>query len=107
MEELDNTVLVEETVSHTSSFANNFEQTIGIGKIGLKFGSSSTTGKTEGLKKIYTTGSDPMGTVLVNFADRVVISAQTTDPNPANWKYTTREYANFMFSISVEPKFVQ
>lgn len=107
IEELDLTVNVVESVSVTSTFATNFEQTVGLDKLGLKFGSTTSTSKTESLTKTYTLGSESLGYVLVNFADNVIISAQTTDPNPANWKYTTREYVNSIFSISVEPKRVQ
>jgi molecular chaperone DnaK (HSP70) len=45
-------------------------------------------------------GNDELGSVIINFADKVIIGRSGTN-------YVTREYDNTVFAISVEPKRVQ
>ena len=106
IEETDNTTIVSESTTETVKFATNFGIDVTVlKKLGLKFGASleRTTSSTQ--TRQYTLGSYQMGTVVVNFADNVIISNAClvcADPG-----YVTREYANNIFSIGVEPKRVQ
>ncbi|MBX2900539.1 MAG: hypothetical protein KF775_12865 [Cyclobacteriaceae bacterium] len=109
IEESDNSTVVTESTTETTKFATNFniEGSI-LKKIGLKFGASLERTETNVLTRQYTLNSDPLGTVVVNFSDKVVLSiSYPVLEAPSTWRYTTREYANNIFSISVEPKRVQ
>ncbi|GIL22435.1 MAG: hypothetical protein BroJett042_09480 [Bacteroidota bacterium] len=64
--------------------------------------------ETNTITRQYTLNSDPLGSVVVNFSDKVIVSASyPVLEAPQTWRYNTREYANDIFSISVEPKRVQ
>lgn len=105
VEERDNLETIKVTNSTAVEFATNFgiEATI-LEKLGLKFGISAKRTETVGYERSYTKDSYKMGTVIVNFQDKVLLSS-TTYPN--HTVYSTREYSNGIFSIGVEPKKVQ
>ncbi len=104
IEEVDN--LVENTITTTDNvkYATNFgiDPTTGIiVKLGLKFGASLEESRSKSYTIKYAEGNDDMGSVIINFADKVIIGRNANDT------YNTREYDNTVFSISVEPKRVQ
>lgn len=104
IEETDNTTVISESTVETQKFATNFGiDAMVLKKIGLKFGASLELTRQSTLTRQYTLGSYQMGTVLVNFADKVIISECWACAAP----YNSREYSNNTFSISVEPKRVQ
>ncbi|MBU1820371.1 MAG: hypothetical protein KKG00_02510, partial [Bacteroidetes bacterium] len=69
-------------------------------KIGLKLGGSLETSQTQTYQRTFTQGNDDLGSVIVNFADNIIISQNFI-------KYLTREYSTGWYSISVEPIRVQ
>lgn len=109
IEETDITTIVTESTSETTKFATNFSiEGQVLKKIGLKFGASLERTETNTITRQYTLNSDPLGSVVVNFSDKVIVSASyPVLESPQTWRYYTREYANDIFSISVEPKRVQ
>ncbi|HNR73324.1 MAG TPA: hypothetical protein PKM03_03825 [Cyclobacteriaceae bacterium] len=109
IEETDVTTIVTESTSETTKFATNFSiEGQVLKKIGLKFGASLERTETNTITRQYTLNSDPLGSVVVNFSDKVIVSASyPVLEAPQTWRYNTREYANDIFSISVEPKRVQ
>ena len=106
IEESDVTTVVSESFSETVKFAANFGIDASIfKKIGLKFGATLENTKTNVVTRSYTLNSQQLGTVVVNFADNVIIS--TTNLPLLGLRYNIREYTNNIYSISVEPKRVQ
>jgi hypothetical protein len=97
VEEVDNPTETTESVSETVKFATNFSIEGVIKKIGLKFGASLERTTANVVQRKYTLASDELGTVIVNFADKVILSRNSITTR-------TREYNNGIFSISVEPK---
>lgn len=98
IDEIDRTETVVATDVRQVKFATNFgiEQQV-LKKIGLKFGASMEETQTHTIQKTYTVGNDPLGSVIVNFGDDVLL----------NLSLMTREYTTGYYSISVEPKKVQ
>jgi len=107
IEEADLTTVIVSSTSVSSEFATNFNYEATIEKVGIKFGTSTKQSRTDTFQKTTTLSGEQLGSVLINFADNVIISGNVTDPNPANRTYTIREYNNNFFAISVEPKRVQ
>jgi hypothetical protein len=111
IEEVDNTVIQSQKIIDNVKYATNFGVdtgfNIGIVKIGLKFGASLEETRQKENFITWTDGNDVLGSVIINFADKVIID-QFPDPYYL-WGtiYRTREYDNTMFAISVEPKRVQ
>lgn len=99
IEESDSPTKVTTSTTETVKFATNFaiEGTL-LKKIGLKFGASLENTVSNTVTRETTLGSYEMGPVIVNFADKVVVSG---------FPYNSREYSNNVYSISVEPKRVQ
>ncbi len=105
IEEVDLTVTTVLTDTRSVKFANNFsiDPTDGIlKKVGLKFGSSLETNTTQTIQKTFTQGNDQLGSVIINFADDVVLNHSTS-----NNQSTTRDYQTGWYKISFEPKRVQ
>lgn len=105
IEEVDLTETTVLTDTRSVKFANNFsiDPTDGIfKKVGLKFGSSLETNTTQTIQRTFTQGNDQLGSVIINFADDVVLTHSTT-----NNQSTTRDYQTGWYKISVEPKRVQ
>jgi hypothetical protein len=107
VEESDRTEEVEENVSQTSKFASNFGLEGTLKKLGLKFGASAEVTRTDNVTRRYTLESDPLGSVLVNFADKVIITQPCTSYPCLTTFHLTREYDNGVYSISVEPTRIQ
>ncbi len=107
MEESDNTTIVNESTTDFTKFATNFgiEANV-LKKIGLKFGASLELSVTNTVTKSYTLNSDPLGTVIVNFADEIITS-NCYPASACNYQYNIREYSAGIFAITVEPKRVQ
>ncbi len=95
------------TISETDNvkFATNFaiEGTI-FKKIGLKFGSSLEINQTRTTTRTFVQGNDLLGSVLINFADNVILSTQQVN---GQTQYTTRDYETGFFKLSMEPVRVQ
>jgi hypothetical protein len=107
IEEVDVTETVINSESRTVKFATNFsiDPTAGLlKKIGLKFGASLEETRTQTTQRTYTLGNDLLGSVIVNFADNVLVGRSTL-LGLTIWR--TREYASGWYSISVEPTRVQ
>ncbi len=105
-EESDNSTEITESILSTTKFATNFGVEANIfKKIGLKFGASLENTSTSTVSRKYTLNSDYLGVAIVNFADKVIVGRGVLPF--AGTVYTTREYDNGVFSISVEPKRVQ
>ncbi|MDD5149547.1 MAG: hypothetical protein PHC28_03565 [Flavobacterium sp.] len=100
IEEVDLTETTVLTDTRTVKFATNFNIEGTLLKVGLKFGASLEQTTTHTVQKTYTQGNDALGEVIVNFADKIIISQAGSD-------YTTREYNSGLYSISVEPMRVQ
>jgi hypothetical protein len=111
IEEVDLTETIVESETRSVKFATNFAIDPAVGflqKIGLKFGASLEETRSETNSRTYTLGSDQLGSVIVNFADDVLLSVTTV----IKWQLpittaTSREYATGYYSISVEPTRVQ
>lgn len=90
-EEVDTQVNVQQTVSTTNTFANNFGLEGGeiFKKIGLKFGASATSQSLTSTQITFQEGSDELGTGSVNFADNIIINQSNVLGLTV---YTTREY---------------
>lgn len=95
IDEYDRAETVVTSDTRTVKFAANFNVDL---KIGLKFGSTAETTQTQTIQKTYTVGNDPLGPVIVNFGDDVIVDILNN---------RTREYTTGYYSISVEPKRVQ
>lgn len=99
IDEIDRTETMVQTDTRQVKFATNFgiEGQV-LKKIGLKFGTSLEETQTQTTQKTYTVGNDPLGSVIVNFGDDVIVEIGYP---------LTREYHTGYYSISVEPKKVQ
>ncbi|MDR2653346.1 MAG: hypothetical protein LBC68_13755 [Prevotellaceae bacterium] len=113
IEEEDDTETTETTFSASSEFATNIEFNATYGetvKAGLKFGVSAKTTKTNTYKRSISRSSDDLGDVLINFADKIILSESPPRrilgiPIPAGWNI--REYDSNQFVITVVPVRVQ
>ena len=93
----------EFTTTDNVKYATNFGNNAGFGttvKYGLKFGVSLEESTTKSNTIRYAEGNDELGSVIINFADKVILGKILNN-------YITREYDNTVFAISVEPKRVQ
>ena len=89
-----------DNVKYATNFG--FDATFGTtAKFGLKFGASLEESRSISNTLRYAEGNDELGSVIINFADKVIIGRN------ANGTYNTREYDNTVFAISLEPKRVQ
>ena len=78
--EYDPGTVIEQVVSHTSVFGENFEAnaggSIGIVKVGAKYSTSRTDTKQSSTKIQSTNNSDPLGDVIVNFFDPIYLNSK-------------------------------
>jgi hypothetical protein len=103
IEEKDLVTTTTTTETRSLKFAMNFGIDVNDGKlkkIGPKFGSVLEWNTSQSVQRTYTEGSDELGSVIVNFADNVLVSS-------SNGTWQSREYNTGWYSISVEPKRVQ
>ena len=101
IEEVDQVATTQVGESTSVKFASNFGIDGGVlKKIGLKFGGSLETTQIQTYQRTVTDGNDILGSVIVNFADKVITGN-------INNLYITREYTTGYYSISVEPTRVQ
>lgn len=105
VEEVDVLTTTGITESRSLEYATNFGTIDDVfKKIGLKFG-ASTKGTTSGVvTKTYTEGNDPLGFIIYNFADDIIISSTNLS---GVTQYTTRLYSSGEFTIGIEPIRVQ
>lgn len=110
IEEVDLTETTTITDTRTVKFATNFsiDATV-LKKVGLKFGASLESTNTSTISKTFTQGNDQLGSVIVNFADKIITSFQSSPTLGGTMEsYITREYpSGGYFVITVEPKKVQ
>ena len=108
--EFDLSETITSTSSSTIEFAGNIEYN--MIKIGLKFGASGKYTHNSTFTRVIYTGSDALGDVLIDFADKVVLS-NTVKVLPLILGggtisiYNIREYDNGVYVITMEPKRVQ
>jgi hypothetical protein len=102
--EVDPSELITRTETISSKFAANFgiEGTL-LKKVGLKFGASLEQTSSSTFTTTYTTQSDDLSSVLINFADKVLLSK----PFPTVNLWTTPDYFSGYFNLSLEPTKVQ
>ncbi len=106
IEEVDLATTTITTDSRVVKFATNFEFSPSIGekvKVGLKFGASLETTLTNIVQKSFTQGNDPLGEVIVNFADKVVLGQS----GGILKRWTTRNYSTGNCTFCIMPKRVQ
>lgn len=107
IEEVDVTETIKTSETRTVKFASNFSiEGQLLKKIGLKFGASLENTQSQTTERTVTLANDDLGSVIVNFADNVIVSTKEV-PIINTTYYNTREYATGWYSISVEPKRVQ
>lgn len=105
IEEVDLSETTTITDTRSVKFANNFSIDGGIlKKIGLKYGSTLETNATHTIQKTFTQGNDQLGSVIINFADDVIIDKKNV---LGLNRYVTRTYSTGWFQLSLEPKRVQ
>lgn len=108
IEEVDLTEEESRSDTRTVEFATNFGIEPGEGllkKIGLKFGASLKTVNTTVVNYKVTKESDPLGDVIINFADNFLTNIPgTREPYGI---YNPREYNSGDYTITVQPKRVQ
>lgn len=104
IEEVDNTETIVTSESRTVKFATNFSIEGVLKKIGLKFGASLEETRTQSVQRTYTVGNDVLGSVIVNFADNILLRSGRL---LGREYWVSREYATGWYSISVEPVKVQ
>lgn len=105
IEEVDQTELISITETDNVKFAANFGIDNGtLKKIGLKFGASLEINQTRTTVRTFTIGSDPLGSLLINFADNIIVSTIQIGPATA---YRTRNYSSGQFNLCMEPLRVQ
>jgi hypothetical protein len=105
VEEVDTNETITETQTIQGEFLSNFEVNLNVfEKVGLKTGGSLKTTSINTYTKTYSLGSDPLGSVIINFADNVIVGKTVTTTGTT---YTLREYVNTNFVLSVEPVRVQ
>ncbi len=101
IEEVDLTEKKVITDERSVKFATNFSIDGGfLKKIGLKFGASREITQKQTIQKSFTQGNDQLGSVIINFADDIIIRENSGT-------YITREYSTGLFKIGVEPIRVQ
>ena len=100
---------LSETLTITSTNTVEFAGNIGGDfKDGLKFGASAKHTQTTTFTQVSQLGSDELGEVLVNFADKIVTSTvNSTGGIIIPIIYNIRDYYNDVYSITVEPVRVQ
>lgn len=103
IEEVDLTTTTTTTDTRTIKFATNFGIEGVLKKLGLKFGASAEETQTQTISKTYTEGNDQLGSVIINFADNVIVS--TGNDGEPYW--VTRDYNSGWFIMSLEPMRVQ
>ncbi len=107
IEEVDLTITTTITDTRSVKFANNFniDPTDGIlKKIGLKFGSTLETNTSQTIQRTFTQGNDALGSLIINFADDVVIRENVILGITFHY---TREYSTGWYLLSFEPIRVQ
>ena len=103
IDEVDTTQLITSKFTDNVKYATNFSISPTFGfleKVGLKFGASVESNQIKETSTQYTLGSDPLGSVIINFADKIIINQSTTG-------VTTRKYNSGIFEIDFIPQKVQ
>ncbi len=95
IEEVDDTTTTTLTDVRSTTYASNFEISGTIQKIGLKFGASRKETRSQSVKKSYTQANDPLGGVIINFADDIYSNG------------SFRTYKTGYYNLVVAPKRVQ
>jgi hypothetical protein len=105
IEEVDLTQTTTITETDNVKFATNFgiEGTT-VKKLGLKFGASLEVNQTRTTTKSFVEGNDILGSVLINFADNIILGTEQVNNQT---QYITRDYSSGFFKISMEPLRVQ
>jgi len=107
IEEVDLTTTTTITDTRTVKFATNFGISPSLGekiKLGLKFGASLEDTQTHTIQRSFTQGNDDLGSVIINFADKIII--QKFYMQGQLW-YSTRSYSTGYCKFGVEPMRVQ
>jgi hypothetical protein len=105
VEETDPTETITESETTSSKFAANFGIDITTGtktKFGLKFGASLEIFNQSTFTRVTQLGNDKLGSVIVDFADKVVLGRT---PDLQNW--VTQDYSSGYYTLSIEPTKVQ
>jgi hypothetical protein len=101
IEEEDLLTTTTSSETRSTEFATNFESTIEfpieIFKIGAKFGGSAKITRAQTVTVSYTQGNDDLGSVLVNFEDKVITQIDGLN------RFGTREHGSGLYSVSIEP----
>lgn len=106
IEEVDQVATTQVGESISVKFASNFGIEGGIlKKIGGKFGGSLELTQNQTYQRTVTDGNDILGSVTINFADKVITEELPVIPGIPI--YRTREYPSGYYSISLEPTRVQ
>jgi hypothetical protein len=92
---LTETTTVSESL--TTKFANNFEINAVVEKVGIKFGASLETTANISVQRSFTQGNDPLGYVIVNFADDFVTQVYDIGDG-RGYIYYPREYNSSYYS---------
>jgi hypothetical protein len=103
IEEADTLVSTTQTTTNTVKYAQNFSinPTFGIlEKVGLKFGATLEENTNKDTQIKYFESNDQLGSVIINFADKIIINQSTTG-------ITTRKYNSGLFEIDFIPQKVQ
>lgn len=103
IDEVDTTVLMTSEFTDNVKYAANFSISPVydfLVKVGLKFGASIESNEIKKTATQYTLGSDPLGSVIINFADKIIINQSATG-------VTTRKYNSGLFEIDFIPQKVQ
>ena len=103
--EVDNSEEYTYTEEVTTTYANNFEISGTIEKVGLKFGGSATTSN----KSIFTVktmkNSDPLGDAVLNFSDPIITNVEIVENRRGDITYYhTNEISTGWVSLGIEPK---
>ena len=111
-EEVDSTEEITRSETIKSTLVTNFGidagVDIGIVKLGVKGGVTSTQETTSSYTVKTYKGSDPMGDIIVQFADKILIRSTIDSPRGGTrYNYSRRDYNSGNYSIWVEPKKVQ
>jgi hypothetical protein len=106
LEEVDLTETTTVSESLTTKFANNFEINAVVEKVGIKFGASLETTANISVQRSFTQGNDPLGYVIVNFADDFVTQVYDIGDG-RGYIYYPREYNSSYYKLVVMPVKVQ
>ena len=115
-EEVDSTEEITRTETVKSTLVTNFGidagVDIGIVKLGVKGGITSTEESTSTYTIKTYVGSDPMGDVIIQFGDKILSrSIRSTGGirggSGTSYSYARREYNSGNYTVIVEPKKVQ